>query len=133
MSTSTTSERAHKAGGLLLWFAALGGALSWSFHVLVAWGVDEVACGGGHTTVGGVPVRVVVGAGVVLPALVTIAALAVAWRAWRRASAAKRGGDDPRMERTGMVALVGLCANVLFLAIIAAGGAAVLVFAPCQG
>jgi len=131
MSTPT-SARARTAGGLLTWFAVLGGALSWALHVFVAWGTDELACGGGHTSVGSVPVRVVVGAGVVLPALVTAAALWVSWRGWRRTSAAKRSGDDPRMERTGMLLLLGLCANALFLAIILAGGAAVLVFAPCQ-
>jgi hypothetical protein len=132
MTSSETSERAHRIGGLLMWFAVLGGALSWTVHLFVAWGVDELACGGGRTTVDGVPVRVVVGAGVVLPALVTAAALLVAWRAWRRTTAAKRGDDDRRMERTGMLALVGVCANLLFLSIIVAGGAAVLVFAPCQ-
>jgi hypothetical protein len=36
------------------------------------------------------------------------------------------------MERTGLVALIGFCANLLFLSIILAGGAAVLVFSPCQ-
>jgi hypothetical protein len=131
MTTSTPSQRARRAGGLLMWFAVLGGALSWAVHIFVAWGVDELACRSGHTTVAGVPVRVVVGAGVVLPALVTAAALLMAWRAWRRASAARRG-DDPRMERTGMLALLGVGANLLFLSIILAGGAAVLVFAPCQ-
>jgi hypothetical protein len=132
MSSSTTSERAHKAGGWLMWFAVLGGALAWAVHLIIAWGTDELACGGGHTSVAGIPVRVFVGAGVVLPALVTVASLLVAWRAWRRASAAKRGDDDPHMERAGMIALIGLCANLLFLSIILAGGAAVLVFAPCQ-
>jgi hypothetical protein len=131
MSTSTSTQRAHKIGGLLMWFAILGGALSWTVHLFVGWGTTELACKSGHTSVAGVPLKAVVGVGVVVPALVTVAALAVAWRAWRRASAAKRG-DDPRMERTGMLALVALCANLLFLSIIVAGGAALLVFAPCQ-
>jgi hypothetical protein len=132
MTTSTPSRRARKAGGLLMWFAILGGAVAWAVHLIVAWGVDELACGSGHTSVAGVPVRVVVGIGVVVPALVTIAALLVSWRAWRRESAAKRGEDDPRRERAGMLALLGFCANILFLSIIVAGGAAVLVFLPCQ-
>ena len=133
MNTSTPSQRAHKIGGLLMWFAVLGGAVAWAVHLIVAWGVDELACQSGHTSVAGVPVRGVVGAGVVLPALVTLAALALAFRAWRRASAARRSDDDPHMERAGMLALLGVCANLLFLSIIVAGGAAVLVFAPCQG
>ncbi|MEU4244696.1 hypothetical protein [Actinoplanes sp. NPDC026619] len=129
---SSTKRRSHQIGGLLMWFAVLGGALAWAVHVFVAWGADELTCQSGHTSVQGVPLRAVVGAGVVLPALVAAAALLMAWRAWRQTNAAK-GDDDPRMERAGMLALLGVCANALFLAIIIAGGAAVLVLAPCQG
>ncbi|MEU4214197.1 hypothetical protein [Actinoplanes sp. NPDC026623] len=122
----------RRAGGFLLWFAVLGGALAWTVHVFVAWGVDELTCRAGNTSVGGVPVRGIVGAGVVIPALVTLAALLLAWRGWRRATAATRDHDSPRMQRTGMLLLIGLGADALFLAIILAGGAAVLVLSPCQ-
>ena len=131
MSESTTQRRGHKLGGLLMWFGVLGGAVAWAVHLIFAWGADELTCESGSTDVDGIPLRGVVGAGVVLPALVTAAALLVSWRAWRRTDRARRG-DDPRMERAGMLALIGLCANGLFLAIILAGGAAVLVIAPCQ-
>lgn len=131
MSESPTRKRGHKLGGLLTWFGVLGGALAWAVHLFVAWGADELTCQSGNRSVDGVPLRGVVGAGVVLPALVTAAALVVAWRAWRRTDRAKQG-DDPRMQRAGMMALIGLCANALFLAIILAGGAAVLVLQPCQ-
>ncbi|GAB1692893.1 hypothetical protein KRM28CT15_46960 [Krasilnikovia sp. M28-CT-15] len=120
-------------GGLLMWFAVLGGALSWAVHLFVAWGADELTCRSGRTSIEGLPLRVVIGAGVVLPALVTLAALVLAGRAWRQTRAAQRSRDDPRLERAGMMALIGLCANALFLSIIVAGGAAVLVLAPCQG
>src|SRR4051812_41638043 len=108
MDTPAPTERAHRIGGLLMWFAVLGGAVAWAVHLIVAWGVDELTCESGHTSLAGIPVRGVVGAGVVIPALVTLAALALAWRAWRRASAAKRSDDDPHMERAGMLALIGL-------------------------
>ncbi|MEV4703127.1 hypothetical protein [Actinoplanes sp. NPDC049316] len=121
----------RRASGFLLWFAVLGGALAWALHLFVAWGVDELTCRSGNTSVGGIPIRGIVGAGVVVPGLITLAALLLAWRGWRRATAA-RDDDDPRMERTGMMLLIGLCANALFLSIIAAGGAAVLVLSPCQ-
>jgi hypothetical protein len=132
MSQSTTERRGHQLGGLLMWFAVLGGAVSWAAHLFVTWGADELTCGAGNRSIEGIPLRGVVGAGVVLPALVTVAALVVAWRAWRRTDRARQG-DDPGMERAGMLALIGLCANALFLAIILAGGAAVLVLQPCQG
>ncbi|MDG6110200.1 hypothetical protein [Dactylosporangium aurantiacum] len=125
------SPRARKAGALIMWFAVLGGALAWTAHLFVAWGTDELTCRSGHTSIGPVPVQAVVAAGVVLPALVTVAAMWTAWRAWRRLSGRGRG-DDPRTERAGLLALLGLCADGLFLIIILAGGAALLVFPPCQ-
>jgi hypothetical protein len=128
----TTRERARKLGGFLMWFAALGGALAWAVHLFVSWGADELTCQTGRTHIDGIPLRGVIGAGVVEPEIVTAAALVVAWKAWRRTDRAKHE-DDPRMERAGMLALIGLCANALFLAIILAGGAAVLVLEPCQG
>lgn len=132
MSSTTTEQRGHKLGGLLMWFAVLGGAVSWAVHLFVAWGADELTCQTGRTEIDGIPLRAVIAAGVVAPAIVTAAALVVAWKAWRRTDRAKHG-DDPRMERAGMLALIGLCANSLFLCIILAGGAAVLVLKPCQG
>jgi hypothetical protein len=128
----STEQRAHKLGGFLTWFGVLGGAMAWAVHLFVAWGTDELTCQTGRTRIDGVPLRAVVGAGVVLPALVTMAALAVAWTVWRRIDRATKDGDR-RLERAGMLALIGLCANALFLAIILAGGAAVLVLEPCQG
>ena len=131
MTTSTPTKSARKAGGLLLWFGALGGALAWAVHLIAAWGIVELTCVSGHRSLGDVPIRAAVAIGVVVPAVVTLASLLVSWRAWRQASRAERG-DDPRMQRTGLVALIGVCADLLFLTIIIAGGAAVLVFQPCQ-
>lgn len=130
---SPVTQHGRKLGGLLLWFAVLGGAASWTVHLFVAWGADELTCSSGRTSIEGVPLQAVLGAGVVLPALVTLAALLLAWRAWRQSRAARRSSDEPRTERAAMMALIGLTANILFLSIIVAGGAAVLVLSPCQG
>lgn len=130
MAEAQPSPRARRLGGRLMWFAVLGGAVAWTLHLFVGWGTEELVCASGHTTVAGVPVEAVIGTGVVLPALVTVAALGLSLRAWRHTSPASR--DDRRMGRAALLALVGVWANALFLTIIVVGGAALLVFAPCQ-
>ncbi|MFD0787379.1 hypothetical protein ACFQZ8_26045, partial [Micromonospora azadirachtae] len=67
--------RTRLAGGLLLWYAVLGGALAWAIHLMLAWGIDELTCAGGSDHVGVVPLRVVVALAVVVPALATVGAL----------------------------------------------------------
>jgi hypothetical protein len=129
MSRSTVPASARRAGGLLVWFAALGGAAAWSAHLIIAWGIDELACASGNRDVAGLPLTAVMVTTVVVPAAVAAAALLASWVAWRRITSVDDGAP---VQRTRLVALVGLCANLLFLAIILAGGAAVLVFAPCQ-
>ncbi|MEV4198252.1 hypothetical protein [Micromonospora globbae] len=125
--------RARLAGGLLLWYAVLGGALAWAVHVMAAWGVDELTCASGSDQVSGVSLRVVVALAVVLPALATVGALLAAVLAWRRTARARPDGTtEATLGRTRMLALLGLWANLLFLTIIALGGVALLVFPPCQ-
>ncbi|MFC0531703.1 hypothetical protein [Phytohabitans kaempferiae] len=135
MTDTSSPPRAVRLGGLLMWYAVLGGAVAWSTHLILAWGVTELACAGGHNDVAGVPLRTFVAGAVVLPGLATAAALAVAWPAWRRAVAATRAATDEsdrtRAQRAAMMALIGLGADALFLAIIIAGGAALLVFPSC--
>ncbi|MBX6749422.1 MAG: hypothetical protein IRY85_07055 [Micromonosporaceae bacterium] len=110
----------------------VGGAVAWSVHLIAAWAVDELTCGAGRATVAGVPLVAVMWVAVIVPALVTAAALAVSALVWRRESAAARQRADRGYGRTGMLGLVGLGANALFLSIIVAGGAAVLVLPVCQ-
>ncbi|TYB98942.1 hypothetical protein FXF53_16620 [Micromonospora sp. WP24] len=125
--------RTRLAGGLLLWYAVLGGALAWAIHVMAAWGVDELTCASGSDRIGAVPLRVVVALAVVLPALATIGALLAATLAWRRTAHTRPDGiAEATLGRTRMLALLGLWANLLFLAIIVLGGVALLVFPPCQ-
>ncbi|MFI7648178.1 hypothetical protein ACIBTZ_19165 [Micromonospora sp. NPDC049460] len=123
-------QRARLAGGLLLWYGVLGGALAWAVHLIVAWGVDELTCAAGSTRVGAVPLRLVVTLAVVLPALATVGSLLAAGLAWRRI---RQDGEDRSVSRTRMLAVVGIWLNLLFLTIIVLGGVALLVLAPCQG
>jgi hypothetical protein len=135
MATGTASQpaaqRSRLLGGLLLWFAVLGGAGAWGLHLLAAWGTDELACASGHRDVAGVPLTTVLILAVVVPGAVALAALGAAWLAWRRTSRDGRDNGDAGTGRAHLMALVGLGANLLFVAIIAFGGAAVLVLPPC--
>ncbi|MFC0506458.1 hypothetical protein [Micromonospora costi] len=125
--------RTRLAGGLLLWYAVLGGAIAWAVHLFVAWGVDELTCAGGSDRIGAVPLRLVVALAVVLPALATAGALLAAAFAWRRTARTRPDGiAEGALGRTRLLALVGLWSNVLFLTIIVLGGVALLVFPPCQ-
>jgi hypothetical protein len=128
---SAGTSRVGRLGGRLLWFAAFGGAVAWAVHLMAAWSIDELTCAAGARDVSGVPLRAVITIAVAIPAAVAAIALALSWRAWRRTAAAVTRGADRAVGRAGLIALVGLWANLLFLAIIVLGGAAILVFPPC--
>jgi hypothetical protein len=131
--TAQPGHRARLAGGLLLWYGVLGGALAWAAHLLVSWGLDELACAAGSERVSGVPLWQAVALAVLIPALVTAGSLVVAVLVWRRTTQAERAGaEDRSYGRARMLATLGIWANLLFLAIIGLGGIAVLVFPPCQ-
>lgn len=132
MTTTRTTARRRRLGSALTWFGVVGGALAWTAHLLGAWAINELTCGVGRTTVAGVPLVAVMWVTVIVPALVTAAALAISTLLWRRESAAAHQRGDRGYGRASMMGLVGLGANVLFLAIIVAGGAAVLVLPVCQ-
>lgn len=121
-------------GGLLLWFATLGGAVAWAAHLLLAWGIDELACSSGRPDrVAGLPLTGVLTVIVVVPAAIAAAAIGVAAVAWRRLSKAVKAEDhSPSLDRARMMASIGLSANLLFFAIIVFGGSALTVFPPCQ-
>ncbi|MGW1060654.1 hypothetical protein [Micromonospora rubida] len=133
MTTTPPASRARLAGGLLLWYGVLGGALAWAAHLLVAWPLDELTCAAGSERVAAVPLRQAVGLAVVIPALVTVGSLLVAALVWRRTARSQSAGTEDRAYgRSRMLAVVGVWANLLFLAIILLGGVALLVLPPCQ-
>ncbi|MCW3844769.1 hypothetical protein ONA70_32290 [Micromonospora yasonensis] len=123
--------RARLAGGLLLWYAVLGGAVAWAVHLFAAWGVDELTCASGRERIGALPLQAVVAIAVVLPALATVGALLAAALVWRRTAHPPEGLDEHPVRRSRLLAVVAIWSNLLFLAIIVLGGAALLVLPPC--
>ena len=140
-----TAELRRKAAPWLLWFAVLGGAVAWSAHLLLGWGLEEIACSpvSAGPDVLGVSLSVWIGVLTGVLAAVTVAAGLLAYRFWRQAGAADPntriepagGGPEPpeliRGGRAGFMALFGLAANALFLLIIVYGGVSLLLLRPC--
>jgi hypothetical protein len=123
--------RARLTGGLLLWYAVLGGAVAWAVHLLAGWGVDELTCASGRERIGALPLRAVIAVAVVLPALATVGALLAAALVWRRTARPPDGLEERRVGRSRLLAVVAIWSNLLFLIIIVLGGVALLVFPPC--
>jgi hypothetical protein len=121
----------RRAAPWLLWFAVLGGATAWTVHLLVAWGLEEIACASGSRSsdVLGVPLAVAIAAATLLTLAVSVAALVVAWRLWRRTRAAADG--EVRVARASFMAVVGLWADALFTLGILYGAVALLFIRPC--
>jgi len=138
-------ELRRRAAPLLLWYAVLGGAVAWSAHLLVGWGLEEIACSpvSAGPEVLGVSLTVWIGVLTVVLGALTVAAGLLAWRFWREEGAAdpntgiEPGGGDPEPEerirsgRAGFMALFGLAANALFLLMIVYGGLSLLLLRPC--
>jgi hypothetical protein len=116
-------ELRRRAAPLLLWFAVLGGVVAWSAHLLVGWGLEEIACSpvSAGPEVLGVSLTVWIGALTVVLGAVTVAAGLLAWRFWRLEGAG----------RAGFMARFGLAANALFLLMIVYGGLSLLLLRPC--
>lgn len=135
MTAPAVSEKAHRRGGLVLWFAVLGGAIAWALHLGAAWSTDELACFAGHYDISGTPLYVVITLMVVIPGVIALTALGTALLVRRRTSGtvSERGRPDgARRDRTRLLATVGIWANLLFVAIIAFDGAAVVVIPQCR-
>jgi hypothetical protein len=140
-----TAELRRKAAPWLLWFAVLGGAVAWSAHLLLGWGLEEIACSpvSAGPDVLGVSLSVWIGVLTGVLAAVTVAAGLLAYRFWRQAGAADpntriepAGGGPETQElirggRAGFMALFGLAANALFLLMIVYGGVSLLLLRPC--
>ncbi len=114
--------------GLVLWYGVLGGVVAWAIHLVTAWGLVELVCGSGHTTVAGMSLRAVVVTATVLPAAIALGALAAAW--W--ASSRDLGGRAVwKTDRIRFTAQLGLWLDGLSAALILFGGGAVATFQPC--
>lgn len=130
--TGRVSPRVGTIGGLLLWFAVLGGAIAWAIHLFAAWSMDELACAGGHQNLSGFPLSAAVGVAVAVPGLVAAAALVASCLALRRTGAVPAGVEQRSVGRAQLLAVIGVFLNILSLSIIVLGGVATLVLAPCQ-
>lgn len=131
------AERAETwAGPRWLWFGALGGAIGWVLHLYLAWYVTETSCTAGQPTFIGIDLNLLVPLLTIVPGLIALAAGVVAVRAaviLHRAEADPPAGVPPRrISRAGFVARVGAFVDGLSLLMIIFGGAAVVLFAPCE-
>lgn len=133
MTAPTRTRLGLRAAPWLLWFGVLGGAVAWSLHTIVQWGLSETVCRSGHEEVAGIPLRPLL-LGISLLLLVTdVAAGVVSFRHWHTLSGAE-GTDSVnalRLDRAGFMALVGFVANVVFGLILACAVVTVLVFPVC--
>lgn len=122
-----------KVAPLVLWFAVLGGAGAWSLHLVVGWGLEEIACGSGSvgSDILGIGLVAWLTAITIVLGAVTVAALLLSWRLWRQAGRPIHGDADPPVGRAGFMALYGLLSNGLFLLMIVFGGVSLLFLGPC--
>jgi hypothetical protein len=105
-------------------------------HLYLAWGVVETSCTAGVTTFIGIDLKALVPLLIVVPGVIALAAGVVAVRA---AVALHRAENEPpagvaprRIARAGFMARVGAVLAGLSLMMIIFGGAAVVLFTPCE-
>jgi hypothetical protein len=126
-----------RAAPWLLWFGVLGGAVAWSLHTIVDWGIDETVCRAGHDEMAGVPLRPLLGGLSLLFLVVCLASLVVARRHWRRLDAAEDEAEDDlqalRLRRAAFMAKIGFVSNILFALMLACSTVAVVILPACQG
>ena len=131
---STTRPGLRAASGLL-WFGVLGGAVAWSLHSIVDWGINETVCRSGHEEMAGVPLRPLLAGLSLLFLVVCLASLVAAYRQWRRLDGAP--ADDElaalRLRRATFMAVIGIGANVLFALMLVCSTIAIFVLPVCHG
>ena len=115
----TASRRA------LLWFGVLGAPAAWVFHLVAGYGIQEADCsrGSARWDFSSHPLEIAVTAAALG---IGVAALVAAAWSWRAAEA----GADPR-GRVAFMAFAGIISSLLFLGIIAVGGAGAVYLDPC--
>jgi hypothetical protein len=125
-----------RLGSVLLWFGVLGGPLAWAVHMVAVWSTNELTCAAGNDEVNGLPLVTTLVVWVVVPGLVTLAAMGVALWCWRRLGRAQASGTlgevrDRAFARARVLVFVAMVVDVLFLAIIVLDGVNIAVFPPC--
>lgn len=109
----------------LLWFAFLGPPAAWTLHLVVGYGIEEIACSPG--TVGqdilGLDTEVLIAAVTAFAAATAAAAGVAGLLVHRRAS---RGRIPDARGRLAFMSGAGVLASVIFLVIILLGGLQIL-------
>jgi hypothetical protein len=132
-TTSTAARMGLRVAPWLLWFGVLGGAVAWSLHTIVDWGIDETVCRSGHTAMAGIPLRpLLFGLALLFDVVCSLAAV-VSYRHWRRLEGAPATGELPalRQGRAAFMAVIGLVANLLFLVMLLCSTSVIFVFPAC--
>jgi hypothetical protein len=137
VTVSTATRLGLRAAPWLLWFGVLGGAVAWSLHTVVDWGINETTCRSGHGELAGVPLRPLLGGLSLLFLVVCLASLVVARRHWRRLDATEDEAEDDlqalRLRRAAFMAKIGFVSNILFALMLACSAVAVVILPACQG
>lgn len=135
MSAPTTARLGLRAAPWLLWYGVLGGAVAWSLHTVVDWGIDETVCRSGHDTIGAIPLSALLAGLTLLFLVLALLSMGIAFRQWRRLKDAvtEDAVEALRLRRAGFMALVGFAANVTFVLMLAASTVAVFVLPACPG
>ena len=116
----------------VLWFGALGGTTAWSVHTIVVWGIDETTCRSHHDNIAGAPLKPILIAFTLFFLAISVGSLVVSYRHWQRFRAPE--GDDLRtlrQQRAGVMSLIGLVLNVLFVLMIFLDGFAIWFLSAC--
>jgi hypothetical protein len=125
-----TVRRLDRRTELIAWFAFLGGAAAWTFHLVVGYGLEEIACSRGTAgqDIAGVDVELLIAVLTGVAGAVALASGLAGLSLHRSVSRGRR--DDPR-GRLGFMAGAGALAGFLFLLIILLGGLQILGLDSC--
>lgn len=114
---ATVGSRAQPSSARL-WFGVLGGPVAWAAHTSIAPAIAGLLCPDGATlqaVAASGTVRWVVGALSLVFIAVTVAALATAWRTWRRADDIRAWRHSGGRTRVAFMAIAGIMAGSLSL------------------
>jgi hypothetical protein len=129
--TRRAVSRAEGRGSALLWFGVLAGPAAWSVEVIVGYGVEEVACSSGSTSVEleGLGVEAVIVVLTVVLAAATAFAGLVAFACLRRLRAPSAPDVGGRSE---WMAIVGIATSAIFLIMIVVNLFSVVLLGVCE-
>lgn len=118
------------AGSPVLWFAAVGAPLAWAVQFAFAYWLAEAQCSpsggdpaGTFTATSLVPISLIAGACACIAAMLSLRML--------RATSSNEVDDHPPEGRMRFLAIIGLTAFPLFMAMIVLTGAGVLIHDSC--